>query len=459
VQSSPKATPLKDLDTSMSATNIREVPASVNLVWVLVAMFILNTLNSLDRVLLGVIQELIKIDLGLSDFQLGLLGGPAFAILYGVMAFPIARAADRHNRINIIGLVLVFWSTMTALCGTATSFFQILLARAGVSIGEAGCAPAAHSLISDYFGPDRRTFAIAIYTSGSAAGSLMAAIAGGWISEHFGWRQTFVFFGVVGILFAILFRLTLREPPRATEWAPPPRFVTAIGLLLRKRTYAMVVVSGSFASLAANALALYLVSFLIRSHGMSVSAAGLVMGLAVGAIGFFSIIAAGWIVDRTKRRFPQMRTWLPAGGMVWCGVFYMAAFNVDSTAVAIALIFMANLGANMFIPAVYTVAQDLSPPAMRATSAALMISILAVLGAGLGPPLIGFLSDMVSGLFMQASGSSALACEAGMTGICKEASARGLSLSLTVAAAILIIAGLIYSQSGRTIEHDLLTAR
>lgn len=424
------------------------------LAWALIALFILNVLSSVDRLLFGVVQELIKVDLGLSDFELGILGGPAFAVLYTLAAFPIARLADRMNRVNILSIVFVVWSAMTVACGLAGSYFQMLLARMGVSVGEAGCTPAANSLISDYF-PNRRASAIAVYTAGAPVGALLAAVGGGFLAEAFGWRFAFYLCGGIGIVFAVILRLTVREPPRKDQGTRPTAFLATLRHLLAKRSFALVIASGSLAALAINAINLYFVSFLIRSHDMSISMAGLVMGLAVGGVGTISTLFAGWAIDKTRIRFPKMRTWLPAASMVWCGGFYIMAFSTDATWLAITLLMVAALGKNIFIPAVYTISQEVASPRTRSVSAALVLAILSIVGYGLGPPLVGFLSDTFGTLAMQAQGTTAAACAAQSTPACAEAIASGLRLSLTAGAAILILAGMIFAFSGRTILMDI----
>lgn len=422
--------------------------------WTLAMLFIVNTMSSVDRLLFAIVQELIKVDLALSDLQLGLLGGPAFALLYAVAAFPIARFADRHNRVNIITIVFIAWSAMTSLCGVAGSFVHMLFARAGVSIGEAGCTPPAHSLVSELFPPERRMGAISIYAAGGPVGAMMAAIGGGWFAQHYGWRPTFFLCGGIGLAFAILLRLTLREPARHHASAAPTGFIATLGIILRKRSYVMAAASGSLASFAINAINQYFVSFLIRAHDMSLSAAGTVMGLATGGVGILSILVAGALVDRTRRRIPQMRTWLPAGGMIWCGVFYIAAFAATDARLAVTLLLLAALGQGFWVPAIYTIAQDVAPPAMRSTSAALMIAIVSVVGYGFGPPLVGLASDVFSHLAMQANGTSAAACAAQASIGCAKAASGGLRLSLSLGAAVWIVAGLVFLLSGRTIAAD-----
>ncbi|MDB5700919.1 MAG: transporter [Sphingomonadales bacterium] len=421
--------------------------------YTLAALFVLNTMNYMDRLLFGVGQELIRKDLDLSDFQLGLLGGPAFALLYVIAAFPIARLAERGNRVTIISIAFGAWSLMTGLCGLAGSFAQLLVGRAGVSIGEAGCAPPSHSLISDYFPPERRTTAMSVYGTAGPVGALIAAIGGGWLAQHYGWRVTFLLCGGFGVIAAILFRLTLREPTR-THQDTPVSLLTALRVLLGKRSFRTIAAAGALAGFASYSNNQYMVSFLMRAHGLSIGTAGVVLGLVIGGVGIFVTLVTGPIIDRSGARFPRIRSWLPAGGMLWSGIFFAIAFTVRDTPAAIALLVTASFGQHFYMPAMYTVAQDVAPPTMRATAAALLIAIISVVGYGLGPPLVGFTSDIIRQFALAAHGTDAAACARAASTACEAAKSDGLRLSLSIGSVGFIFAALLFWTSARTIVKD-----
>ncbi len=433
---------------------IESMQLTPKLVWALAALFLLNAMNYIDRLLFGVTQELIKHELGLSDFQLGLLGGPAFALLYIIAAFPIARLAERGSRVTIIATAFAAWSAMSALCGMATSFVQMLAGRAGVSIGEAGCAPAAHSLISDYFPRGRRTTAMSVYGAAGPVGALLAAIGGGWLAQHYGWRSTFISCGLVGIIAAAVFRLTMREPLRSID-PLRPTFLATVRMLFAKRSFVMVAASGAIAGFASYSNNQYMVSFLMRAHGLSVSRAGFVLGLATGGVGIIIMLITGPLIDHGRSRFPRIRTWLPAVGLLWSGTIFAFAFMAPGTALAIALLFTASLGQHFYMPAMYTLAQDVAPPTMRATAAALMIGVISLVGYGIGPPAVGLLSDFLGRIAMVAHGTTVQACVAATSPVCAAASADGLRLSLSIGSCGFIVAGLLFALSGRTIERDV----
>ncbi|ARS26875.1 spinster family MFS transporter [Sphingomonas sp. KC8] len=422
--------------------------------YTLAALFVLNMMNYVDRLLFGVTQELIRADLGLSDFQLGLLGGPAFALLYVLFSFPIARVAERGNRVSIISIAFAAWSALTACCGLAASFVQLLLARAGVSVGEAGCAPPSHSLISDYFPPERRTSAMSVYGAAGPVGALVAAVGGGWIAQHFGWRVTFLACGGFGVAAAILFRLTMREPARQAV-AHQPSMAGALGMLLGKRSFVLVAAAGAVAGFASYSNHQYMVSFLMRAHGLSVGTAGTVLGLVIGGVGILVTLAAGPIIDGNRVRFPGIRTWLPAVGLLWSGLFFATAFTIRDTALSIGLLVTASIGQHFYMPSMYTVAQDVAPPAVRATAAALLIAIISVVGYGLGPPLVGLASDVLGGLAMTAHGTSAAACKVAASAACEAAKSDGLRLSLSIGSIGFVIAGILFALAGRTIDRDV----
>src|SRR5208283_2000719 len=180
------------------------------------------TFNSMDRSIVSIIASPMKLDLKLTDTELGLLGGTAFAVLYALGGVPLARLAERVNRVGIITAALIVWSGLTALCGAARTFPQLLLIRAGVGVAEAGCSPPAHSLISDYYEPSRRTSALSIYTCGISLGYILAAVVGGYVAQHFGWRIACTTVGLPGVATAVLIKIFVREPPRGYSDASPP---------------------------------------------------------------------------------------------------------------------------------------------------------------------------------------------------------------------------------------------
>src|SRR5215217_3864092 len=275
--------------------------------YVLGALLAVYTFNFIDRVVIAIIQQPIKAEFGLTDLQLGLLGGPAFAVLYTLLGIPIARLAEKHNRMTILAICLGIWSGMTALCGIATSYTTLLMARIGVSIGEAGCTPPAQSVISDYFPADKRATAISIYALGVPVGSMLAAIGGGFIATAFGWRETFLMLGLPGLLLAIVVKLTIKEPPRAgsTVGVAAPSFVTAFKVLATKPTFWHVALGSAVASFVGYGVGQFLNSYLERTHGLSLFNASMLTGAVLGVAAAFGTFFAGWLADRVIQRHPN----------------------------------------------------------------------------------------------------------------------------------------------------------
>lgn len=362
--------------------------------WVLTALVTVYTFNFIDRQILSILLQPIKADLGLSDTALGFLTGFAFAIFYATLGIPIAMLADRWNRRSIISLSLGLWSLMTALSGFATNFWHLALARIGVGIGEAGGSPPAYSLISDYFRAEQRATALAIYSMGLPFGILLGFLIGGWINDLLNWRAAFFVVGLPGLLFAFVLRFTVREPPRleSTAIAAPPlmqviRFIWSQGTLRQVCFGTMLIAFANYGFLT------WTPAFLIRSHGLSVSAVGTAMALVVGISGALGLVLAGWGADRLARRDPRWMAWLPALAVLAYGPGLVAMLLAKPLwAVYSFMIVPAAMGL-LYLGPTLALMQSLVAPRMRAVSGALFLFLVNLIGMGLGPQTVGFLSD------------------------------------------------------------------
>lgn len=279
----------------------------------LVMLTAVYALNFIDRQILVILQEPIKADMGLSDAQLGLLSGFAFAVIYVTAGIPIAYWADRGNRRNIISLAVAVWSGMTALSGLAQNYTQLLLARVGVGLGEAGGSPPAHSMISDYYPPAQRATALSFYSSGIYVGILLGFLFGGVIAEAFGWRTAFMVVGLPGVLFGIILRFTLKEPLRgrwdaSSRGQPQPDLKDTIALLRDRPSFWYLAVGCAFASYVAYGNGNFLPSFLIRNHNMSIAEVGAVLALVTGVSGALGTFLGGYLSDRYGKK--DMRWYL-----------------------------------------------------------------------------------------------------------------------------------------------------
>lgn len=377
-------------------------PAQVRtMMWVLLLVYILNFL---DRQILNILAEPIKAELKLSDTQLGLLAGPAFAIFYAVLGIPIARYSDRGrtNRVTLISVSLAIWSGMTVLCGFANNFVQMALARIGVGVGEAGCTPAAHSLISDAVAPTKRASAIAFYGMGVPIGTLLGLIIGGVVNDIWGWRVALMLVGAPGLMLALLLPLLLREPRRlglvrgeAAPSGPPPIPVRdAVAEIFRSRAYVLLLVAASFAAFLSYGKGLWTLSLFIRSHGMSTTEVGLIGAASLGLAGVFGTWLGGWAADRFGQVNRRHILTLPAIGMAVAAPIQFLGYGAPIWWVAGLLILVPTiLNAAYYGPA-YACVQGLVRKELRAVAASIMLFGQNLVGLGLGPFIFGALSDL-----------------------------------------------------------------
>jgi MFS family permease len=425
--------------------------------YVLVILVLVYTFNFIDRVVISIVQEPIKHEFALTDGQLGLMAGPAFVLFYATLGIPIARLAERFNRTTILAVCTALWSAMTALCGAATSFPTLFLARIGVGVGEAGCTPPSQSLITDYFPHARRSTAIAIYTLGVPLGALLAAFGGGWIAQNLGWREAFLVLGLPGVALALLLKLTIKEPPRAGAAAATPGFVAALKILGSKPAFWHVAVGGGLASFVGYGVGQFTTSFLIRIHGLSLFEASQGTGVLIGVFGGVGIFSAGFVADRIARTHPGALAWLPAIGFLVATPLQMLGYRVGSLPLAFGLLAAGMLAQYLYLGAMYAVAQGVSPPRIRATAAAILILIVNLIGYGFGPPIIGLLSDFLSSRAMAEVGLTAQMCLApqpAQAAACVAGSAAGLQTAMQIGCLIFLWAGFHFFMAWRSLSRD-----
>lgn len=362
--------------------------------------------NFIDRQILAILQEPIKAELALSDTQLGLLTGFAFAVFYVVMGLPIARWADRGNRRNIIALAVGIWSFFTAISGMVTSYVQLLLVRIGVGVGEAGCSPPSHSMLSDIFSRFERATAIGIYTVGVNIGILLGFLAGGWLNEFFGWRVAFLAVGIPGVILAIAIRLYLHEPRRGRTDEPvlaalpeseeQPSMKAVFTTLWRLHTFRYMAVAAAFIAFAGYGLLNWLPSFFIRIHGLSTATVGTWFALILGIGGGLGTWLVGYFSDRLGRRDERWYLWLTAISIAVYLPLLIGIFLVQNATLGLLLYIVPGVFLTTYLPPIIAVTHNLVPNRMRAMSSAVVYLILNLIGLGLGPVSIGFISDMLA---------------------------------------------------------------
>ena len=360
---------------------------------------VVYVVNFVDRQVLSILLQSIKEDLGLSDLQLGLLSGTAFGLFYATLGIPIARLADRSSRKGVIAVCLAIWSAMTALCGTASGFATLLLCRVGVGVGEAGGSPPAHSMISDYFPPERRASALGIFSLGVPLGILVGFLAGGWLDEALGWRKAFIVVGLPGVLLAVVVALTLREPPRghseglAAAQGEVPDALAVMAHLWRLRSFRHVALGSALYAFVGYSATTWLPPFLARSHGMAPGDIGTALALIIGIGGGVGIYLGGVLADRFASRDPTSAVRVPMWAVLLAFPPGFVVYLSDSTALALAAFALPAFLGLMYQAPAFAVTQSLATPKTRATAAAVLLFVINIVGLAMGPALTGALSD------------------------------------------------------------------
>jgi MFS family permease len=365
--------------------------------WVLLVVYIFNFL---DRQIVNILAEPISRDLGLSDTQIGLMTGIAFAAFYTSLGIPIARYADssKTNRVGLISISLVVWSAMTALCGMAQNFVQLLLARIGVGVGEAGCTPAAHSLIADLAPPEKRASAISFYSLGIPIGSLLGMVIGGLVADAYGWRTAFFVAGLPGIALAAIVMLVLRDPRLAAQAQaaqPKPAISTAEAFkeIASSRAFILMAIGGAAAAFLSYGKATWTTIFFQRTHEMSPGEVGFWFGIGGGVAGIIGTWAGGWFADRFGKENRRHVLTAPAIGMTVAIPIAIAAYWVTDWRISLLLILLPTLLNALYVGPAYSCAQGLVPLRTRAMASAVLLFAQNLIGLGLGPLFFGILSD------------------------------------------------------------------
>jgi MFS family permease len=426
--------------------------------YLLAALTLFYTSSFVDRAILNILAQPIKDDLGLTDAELGILGGFAFAVLYAGLGIPIARLAERFSRVTIIAMALTLWSAMTMACGAASSFIQLAIARAGVGIGEAACTPCAHSLIGDSFPADKRATALSVYSLGIPIGILTGTLGGAWVAETYGWRAAFVAVGAPGLLLALLARLTIREPERGRFDPPtaavPPPLTHVIRYLLARRTFNHMAIGVSISTLVSAGMVAFMAPFLLRGpYGLDLSdVAWVIAGLSGGAA-LIGTYAGGALCDRLATRDARLYLQLPAIAYFIAGPVYAVALMQNNLVALISLCVVAQICALIYLGPTFGVLHNMVEARMRATAIAIVFVLTSLIGLGLGPVLVGWISDTTA-----ASGVGATQwaqCPIVPSDACRAASFAGVRSGLIVAALLYLWAGVHYYLASKTLPQDL----
>lgn len=363
----------------------------------LAVLFLVSTSNYVDRNIIGVLLEPIKREFGVSDTMLGLLTGFSFAIFYATLGIPVARWADRGDRKIILTVSLAAWSVMTAFCGMAQSFVQLALARIGVGAGEAGALPPAQSLIADYYPPAERGKALGTFMMSSMAGYVLGVVVGGQIAQAYGWRAAFLTVGLPGLLLAVVTYLVLDEPRRQPRFAVAQASMeplrTSIKALMAKRSFVDITIAMVLYFLMAYGAFVFTVSYLIRTHGLSVGRASAIFGTVSTVTAVIGSLVGGALADRLARRHISWLARLPGWVLILALPVYELAFSVRSLALTVVFLGIGGSLLTGAIPSMFAALHAVCGSARRAMSVAVIFFFANLIGTGLGPIITGRLSD------------------------------------------------------------------
>lgn len=374
------------------------------------ALFVLASIyvfNYIDRQLMAILIEPVKLEFGISDTGIGLLSGVTFAVFYTVFGFPLGRLSDRIGRKPVIAFSCIAWSLMTMLCGMAGNFLSLVLTRIGVAVGEAGGTAPSVAMVSDLYPPNRRSTALSVLMLGSSLGAIVGLGLGGWIAQHHGWRYAFLLIGAPGIFLGLLLLLTVRSPQRVTPLGVVPaqqdNWVKTLAELFRMPSFLCLVLAGGAAAIAGYAIGTWSPSFLIRSHGLNLQQAGFLVGVVGGTGATVGTLTCGILTDRMARRDAGWQIGVPLLGTLISIPFALAyflwpqvtAFIIGGIAIPQAFLFYSVFGffGVWWATPCLSAITHLFPATRLAQATSIFLMSMTLLGVGIGPLLVGMLSD------------------------------------------------------------------
>jgi MFS family permease len=422
--------------------------------YVLSALTIIYIMNFVDRGLLAVVGPDLIPELGISDTQFGLLTGFGFALLYTIVGIPLARYADGAHRVWIMTICVALWSLMTALCGLATeitigsitigAFWILLMCRVGVGIGEAGCTPPANSLIADYFAPRDRSQALGVYAMGVTLGTMFANLIGGWVTDTYDWRTAFFVVGLPGLMIAVIFKLTVKEPPRgytdpvAKGSKEKVELREAIRELTTKPAFWLMTAGATVAAFCGYGISSFQSIFLVRAHEISTGEAAMWINAPVSLSSAIGTFATGWLATKLYKKHPGAIAWVPGIGLALSIPFYIVAFTTQNLLLAAICLMIGGFVKYGYLAAQYTIGQGVVSMRVRAMATAVLLFVVNLIGYGFGPLFIGAISDV---FFVSGIAELSVATEELARNQCHPAAIAGLSDNLQN------VCGAVYSQS------------
>lgn len=385
------------------ASSTAPVPRPAYASLVLAILFVVYVLNFLDRQLLSILAKPVQDELGITDGQLGLLGGLYFALFYCVLGVPVAWLADRGNRVRILALACALWSAATIACGLARSYPQLAAARMAVGIGEAGGVPPSYSIISDYFPPHRRGMALGLYNLGPPIGSALGVAFGGAIAAAYDWRLAFILLGIAGLAAAGVTWIVVREPRRgATDLAPPveaandtapPAFWPSLRQFFATPALRLVALAGGATQFVTYATLNFTTLFLMREKGMTLGEIALWYALLLGFVVSGGTYVSGWLIDRFSARRPQAYGLVPGIALILAIPCFIGFVGAPSWPVAMLFLAGSTCFNCFYLTPSVTLVQNSVPAQRRTVSGAVLLLVMNLIGLGLGPTYLGAMSD------------------------------------------------------------------
>jgi MFS family permease len=415
------------------------IPTTAYKRYVLVVLTAVYMLNLVDRGLMTLLLEDIKADLGLTDTQLGALTGVAFGVFYATVGLPIARWADRGNRVTISALAIGMWGLTAMACVAVGSYAQLVLARIAAGVGESGCKPPTYSLVGDYFpSAAERAPALAFYLGGSSVASLLSYMAGGWLNEQYGWRLAFFMMGVPALLLAVLVKWTIVEPrthqARASGPRPQPMpFAKVLATLGRQRSLRYLSAGLVLLYTFGAGLSPWYAAFMVRSHGASSADLGMWFGLIFGFGGLAGVLAGGYLASGAFAYDERSQMRMCAVTLACVLPFFVAFLLLPEKWQALLALVPLVMIFSVFMGPTYALLQRLVPDEMRATTMALIMLFANLIGMGLGPQIVGILSDVLAPVFARDS----------------------LRYAMLMVSFLALLAGYCFWRAGDTVREDL----
>lgn len=427
---------------------------------------LITAFAAVDRVALLTVGQAISDDMGLSDFEFGLVSGLAFAAVYLFAGLPLARLADVGNRVKLISAAIGIWSIFALLSGLARTFAQLMFCRVVIGIGEAGVQPPAVAIVSDLYPAHRRGTALALLSIGMPAGMLVGAIGAGYLADAYSWRAVFLILGFPGMALAVIAWFTLRDPPRGLSEggaksgaASDIRLGPALRQLSGRKSFRHIVVGLGLTYFAAAGIGSFLPQYFGRAFSLSLGQTGLLFGLTAAASNLTGYILGGVGVDRITRRDRRWYAWLPALGLIVAAPLYILSFRIGNSILATGVLVAAGMILFLHYVPTQTALQNMVAPNMRATAAFIFFFIISMLGYGIGPALLGILSDVFAARAF-GPGDYAASClgaspTQAMARLCTESSLIGIRGAMTAMSFLFLWAGVHFLLAARTIRGDL----